>query len=82
MINLKNMNKIELYKNYISKLEEALKSDNFDFLDTFLEQIYIEISEKDREEIEDIIDEATLYLELKEQDYKDEALNLIEDFKK
>ncbi|MDD3646772.1 MAG: hypothetical protein PHH06_05210 [Candidatus Gracilibacteria bacterium] len=76
------MNKKELYTNYISKLEEALVSDDFDSLDYILEAIYSNnMPEADLEAMDDILQEATLYIELKEQEYKEEALRLIEEFK-
>jgi len=76
------MNKKELYKNYISKLEEALLSENFDNIDYILEFIFsIWLKQEDLEKIENILNEATLYAELKENEYKDEALKLIEIFK-
>ena len=76
------MNQATIYKNYLSKLEEALREDNFDGLDYILEFLNIpNIEENIYEDISDIIDEATLYLELKETDYKDQALTLISEFK-
>ena len=76
------MNEANIYKNYLSKLEEALKWDNFDNLDNILEFLNVpNIEENVYEDISDIIDEATLYLELKETDYKDQALLLIWEYK-
>lgn len=72
----------ELYTNYVSKLEEALISDNFESIDYILETIYtLGIPEESMEKMDDILQEATLYSELKEESYKTEALNLIEIFK-
>lgn len=76
------MNNKELYTNYLSKLEEALETDNFDNLDYILEAVYSSnIPEPDLEAMDDILQEATLYIELKESEYKEEALKLIEEFK-
>jgi hypothetical protein len=67
---------------YLSKIKEALTSDNFTELDKLLEAaIDGEISIDDREEIDDILNEVTLYLELKEAEYKEEGLKLIEEYK-
>jgi len=76
------MNKKELYINYLSKLEEALNADNFDNIDYILESVYtIWIPEEEMIAMDDIFQEATLYIELKEDEYKNEALKLIEEFK-
>lgn len=76
------MKKIDIYKNYLSKLEEALTAENFDNLDYILEFLNIpNIEESVYEEISDIIDETTLFIELKDAEYKDEALKLITEFK-
>lgn len=76
------MNQADIYKNYLSKLEESLKTENFDTLDYILEFLNIPNIEEDvYEDISDIIDEATLYVELKEADYKNQALILIWEFK-
>jgi hypothetical protein len=72
------MKKADIYKNYLSKLEEAITSENFDNIDYILEFLNIPNIEEDvYDDISDIIDEATLYAELKEEEYKQEALNLI-----
>lgn len=76
------MKKADIYKNYLSKLEEAITSENFDNIDYILEFLNIPNIEEDvYDDISDIIDEATLYAELKEEEYKQEALNLIWEFK-
>lgn len=76
------MNQATIYKNYLSKLEEALNESNYDSLDYILEFLNIPNIEEDvYEDISDIIDEATLYFELKKDDYKDQALLLISEFK-
>jgi hypothetical protein len=41
-----------------------------------------DLSEEEREIIDDIINEATLYLELRDDEYKEEALKMIENFEK
>lgn len=66
----------------LNKLSQALEQDNFDALDYIIEYLQSpNLDEDDRDEIQDIIDEATLYLELKENEYKTEALRLIEEMK-
>lgn len=76
------MKKTDIYKNYLSKLEEAIHAENFDNIDYILEFLNIPNIEEDvYEDISDIIDEATLFAELKEEEYKQEALNLIWEFK-
>ena len=73
------MNKIDsdLYINYILPLEDALKNEDF-----ILETIYtMWMDDKTITKIDDILQEATLFSEFREEDYKIEALNLIEDFK-
>ena len=78
------MNKIDsdLYINYILPLEGALKNENFEKIDFILETIYtMWMDDKTITKIDDILQEATLFSEFREEDYKIEALNLIEDFK-
>jgi len=76
------MKKQDIYKNYLSKLEEALQEENFDNLDYILEFLnFPNIEEDVYNEISDIIDEATLFIELKEQEYKDEAIEMIQNYK-
>lgn len=76
------MKKKELYDNYLSKLEEALTQDNKENIDYIVETIYtMWLPEQDIEQIDDIMQEATLYLEFGEAEYKDEALKLISEFK-
>jgi len=78
------MNKIDsdLYINYILPLEDALKNENFEKIDFILETIYtMWMDDKTITKINDILQEATLFSEFREEDYKIEALNLIEDFK-
>ena len=77
------MDKKKLYEKYISKMEEALNQDNFEKLDIILESITAsDITQEERDFMSDAIDETTLYLELKDKEYKEEALAIIEeDFK-
>ena len=78
------MNKIDsdLYINYILPLEDALKNENFEKIDFILKIIYtMWMDDKTITKIDDILQEATLFSEFREEDYKIEALNLIEDFK-
>lgn len=76
------MKKADIYKNYLSKLEEALNEENFDNLDYIIEFLnFPNIEEDVYNEISDIIDEATLFIELKEAEYKNEALEMIGKFK-
>jgi len=78
-----SMDKKKLYEKYISKMEEALNQDNFEKLDIILESITAsDITQEERDFMSDAIDETTLYLELKDKEYKEEALAIIEeDFK-
>jgi CRISPR/Cas system-associated exonuclease Cas4 (RecB family) len=75
-------NKKQLYTDYLSKLEEALIADNKEWIDYILEYMYsIQLTEEERIEIDDILQEATLYAEFWENEYKDEALVQISEFK-
>lgn len=75
-------NKKQLYEDYLSKLEEALKNDNLEWIDYILEYMYtIQLTEEERIEIDDILQEATLYSEFKEDKYKEEALIQLKEFK-
>jgi hypothetical protein len=67
-------------KDIIKNLRECLENDNFEELDKLFIEIYsVEIPEEQEEKISDILDEATLYLEFKEKEYKQEALSLIKE---
>jgi hypothetical protein len=74
------MTKKELYENYLIKIKEVLEKDDFDSLDYILEYMYTSVPDSIVDELDDILQEITLYVELKEQDYKDEALKLIKEF--
>lgn len=72
----------EIITDYLTKIEEALNSGNFEWLDYILEYIYTGwLPDEDILEIDDILQEVTLYAELKEEEYKFEALRLISEFK-
>jgi hypothetical protein len=76
------INKQKLYTDYLSKLEQALLEDNFENLDYILEYMYQSwIPEDIIEPLENLLVEATLYTELKDQEYKNEALKMILEFK-
>ena len=75
------MNKKEIFKNYLEKIKDFLEKDDFESLDSFLEYIYTSwIPQNIIEDIDDILQEATLYLEFKEQEYKEEALEFISEY--
>ncbi len=63
----------------LKKLKQYLLKNDFDNLDRLFIELYsVEIPEEQEEKLSDILDEATLYLELKEEDYKNVALEMIE----
>lgn len=75
------MKKQEIYTNYLVKIKEALEKDDFESMDYILEFIYTSwIPEDIIIEIDDILQEVTLYSELKESEYKEQALVLIWEF--
>lgn len=77
------MKKTELYNNFLIKIKESLEKDDFEALDYILEFIYTSwLPEKNILEMDEILNEATLYLELKDGEYKEKALELIEGFNK
>ena len=66
-------------KDYLEKLKNVLEDDNFLKLDEILElPVTWILSEDELNEIDEILNEATLYAEFKESDYKEEALRLID----
>ena len=66
-------------KDIIKNLKKYLIEDDFDWLDSLFIEIYSEeLASEQIEKIWDILDEATLYLELREEDYKNVALEMIE----
>ena len=75
-------NKKKLYIEYISKLEKELIAENIEWINFILEYMYtIQLTEEERIEIDDILQEATLYVEFKDDEYKDEALLQINELK-
>ncbi len=76
------VNKKKLYNDYISKLEKELIEENIEWINFILEYMYtIQLTEEERIEIDDILQEATLYVEFKDDEYKDEALIQINELK-
>lgn len=77
------MDKKELYELYLNKLEATIDNDKFDDIDLILEAIYSEnIPEKEMDEMYEVLNEATLYTELRENEYKEAFKELVEEFKK
>ncbi|EKE26511.1 MAG: hypothetical protein ACD_4C00256G0003 [uncultured bacterium (gcode 4)] len=77
------MNKKEIYTNYLSKIKEVLEKDDFEAIDYILEFVYSSwIPTDELMQIDEILNEVTLYLELKDWEYKERALELIEEFEK
>lgn len=65
----------------LEKLKNLLENDDFENIDSFLEELYSdEDSIEELYDVNDILQEATLYSEFKEETYKEEALNLIDNF--
>lgn len=75
------MKRKEIYENFLLKIKEVLENDNFEWIDYILEYMYSSwIPDDIMEELDDILNEITLYSELKTLEYKQEALDLIKDF--
>lgn len=75
------MNNKEIYENYLKKIKEVLEKDDFESLDYILEYMYTSgIPDEILDEIDDILQEITLYIELKEKEYKDTALEFIKEY--
>ena len=75
------MNNKEIYENYLKKIKEILEKDDFESLDYILEYMYTSgIPDDILEEIDDILQEVTLYVELKEKEYKETALEFIKEY--
>lgn len=75
------MNKKEIYENYLKKIKEVLEKDDFASLDYILEFMYTSwIPDEDIEEIDDILQEITLYVELKDKEFKETALEFIKEY--
>lgn len=68
----------EIYENYLKKIKEFLQADDFDSLDYILEYMYTSwIQDEILDKIYDILQEITLYVELKDKEYKKTALDFI-----
>lgn len=66
-------------KEYLEKLKNVLEEDDFLKLDEVLElSVTWILTQEEILEIDEILNEATLYAEFKESDYKEEALRLID----
>ncbi|MGE4443544.1 MAG: hypothetical protein AB7E37_00955 [Candidatus Altimarinota bacterium] len=75
------MNNKEIYENYLKKIKEILEKDDFESLDYILEYMYTSgIPDDILEEIDDILQEVTLYVELKDKEYKETALEFIREY--
>lgn len=75
------MNNKEIYDNYLKKIKEVLETDDFESLDYILEYMYTSwIPDDILDEIDDILQEITLYIELKDKDYKETALEFIKEY--
>lgn len=75
------MNNKEIYENYLKKIKEVLEADDFDSLDYILEYMYTSgMPDELLDEIDDILQEVTLYVETKEKDYKETALEFIKEY--
>lgn len=72
------MNTIDIYSDYLSKLLTALQADDKDTIDYLLEYAASwELEQDDLDALEEVISEATLYIELGEQEYREMAMKLI-----
>ncbi len=70
----------EIYDNYIVKIKETLIKDDFAGLDYILEYLYSSgVPDDIMEEIDDILEEITLYVEYKKAEYKETALEIIKE---
>ncbi len=66
-------------KDIIKNLKKYLQEDDFIGLDELLHEVYsTEMTPEQIDKLSDILDEATLYIELKEPEYKETALEMIE----
>ncbi len=75
------MNNKEIYENYLKKIKEILEKDDFESLDYILEYMYTSgIPDDILDEIDDILQEVTLYVELKDKEYKETALEFIREY--
>jgi len=68
------------YENFLDELKDALKSRDPHKVDEVLQTIHSGWLDQDElDDLEEIISEATLYLELKEEEYREMALVLIQE---
>jgi len=68
----------ENYSEFLDALRLALEDENTEEIDTLLGALASGILDEDEvDDLEDIISEATLYLELGDEDYRETALRLI-----
>ncbi len=75
------MNNKEIYENYLKKIQEVLQKDDFESLDYILEYMYTSgLPDEVLDEIDDILQEVTLYVELKDKEYKETALEFIKEY--
>lgn len=66
-------------KQYLEKLKKSIETDDFLRLDEVLElAILWELTEEEINELDEILNEATLYAEFKELEYKEKSLELID----
>ncbi|MDD3303043.1 MAG: hypothetical protein PHN31_05820 [Candidatus Gracilibacteria bacterium] len=66
-------------KEYLEKLKKVLETDDLLGLDEVLElSVTGFLTENEINEIDEILNEATLYAEFKEAEYKEKALELID----
>lgn len=66
-------------KQYLEKLKKMLEADDFLWLDEVLElSVSGMLTETEVNELDEILNEATLYAEFKEAEYKEKALELID----
>ena len=65
-------------KDIIKNMKTYLEEDNFEAIDELLQEIFSSELQKEQEEaIWDLLQEITLYSELREDEYKQEALSII-----
>jgi len=66
-------------KNIIKALTKNIKEDNFSEIDSILEEIHTswKYSEEQIEWYYELLQEATLYAELKDNEYKEEYLKIV-----
>lgn len=66
------------YSEFLEELKTALEEEDTDKVDSLLHYVNSgNLDEDEVDDLEDIISEATLYLELGDEDYRETALELI-----